>query len=73
MKKVVKRKVQDAILTSFTLFTSLRNLVGLERPTNWFGRGIALKTGVVPAQHRVLPAPKSEPPWCASSSDRDTS
>jgi len=47
--------------------------LGWNDPADSFGRGIVLKTGVVPAQHSGLPAPKSRLQQCASSSDRDTS
>lgn len=65
--KVVKMKVQDAILTSFTLLTALlRKLVwaGATPGSLWPRHGA--KNWVAPAQQGVLPVAKSKAAPCAT-------
>jgi len=68
VKKVVKMKLQDAILTSFTLFSPPCSaiLLGWSDPVGRFGHSTVPKSGVAPAQHGVLPASKSKAAPCAT-------
>ena len=70
---MVKTKLKYVIRTFFTCFVQILTarteeiLVGLERPTSHFGHGTVCKSGVAPAQHRVLPAPKLIVARCVTS------
>src|SRR5436309_15317285 len=70
---MVKTKLKYVIRTFFTCFVQILTarteeiLVGLERPTSHFGHGTVCKSGVAPAQHRVLPASKLIVAPCATS------
>src|SRR5690242_6156568 len=61
-------KLQDAILTSFTLFTPPCSAIflGWSDPVGHFGHSTVPKSGVAPAQHGVLPASKSKAAPCAT-------